>query len=166
VTTAGALAITIALITAPAAGLSVGSPAPAFDLKDQFDRTWRLADLNGKIVVLMVADQHSGQAMRPWGDNLSPTYGSKIQLLGLLDLHTYSRFLRGIVAARIRNETNKPMLLDFDGMVGAAYEASSRYPVIVVIDRQGVVRGIQRSTFTREAFAAVREAIDAALKTE
>ncbi|MGH2349772.1 MAG: peroxiredoxin family protein [bacterium] len=161
----GALAITLGLLVAPA-GLSVGAPAPAFDLKDQFDRAWRLADLKGKIVVLMVADQNSGQALRPWGDNLSPAYGSKIQLLGLLDLHTYARFLRGIVASRIRNETDKPMLLDFDGTVGGAYEASSRSPVIVVIDRQGTVRGIQKTPFTREAFAAVREAIDTALKTE
>lgn len=157
---------TLTLITAPTAVLNIGSPAPAFDLKDQFDRVWRLADLRGKVVVLMAADQHSGQGMRPWGDNLSDTFGTQIQLLGLLDLHTYPSFLRIFVAARIRSETGKPMLLDFSGAVGAAYEVSSRYPVIVVIDRQGMVQGIYKTTFTREAFAGAREAIEAALKAE
>ncbi len=161
-----ALMISVLLVVVPAAGLTVGSSAPPFELKDQFDHVWRLADLKGKVVVLMAADQHSGQMMRPWGDNLSPAYGSKIQLLGMLDLHTYSRFLRGIAAATIRSETDKPMMLDFDGTVGSAYEVSSHYPVIVVIDRQGIVRGIQRTAFTKEAFAAAREAIDTALKSE
>lgn len=156
----------IALLTAPTAVLTLGLPAPAFDLKDQFDRVWRLADLRGKIVVLMAADQHSGQGMRPWGDNLSAAFGTQIQLLGLLDLHTYVSFLRVFVAARIRSETDKPMLLDFSGAIGAAYEVSSRYPVIVVIDRQGMVRGIYKTTFTRDAFAGAREAIEAALKVE
>ncbi len=157
-----------AQVAAAAAGLTTGMPAPPFELKDQFDRLWRLADQRGKVVVVMAADQHSGELMRPWGDILSPTYGSNILLLGILDLHTYPGFLRGLVAARIRSETDrgKPMLLDFEGGVGAAYEVSSRYPVIVVIDRHGVVRGIQKSVLTKEALAAAREAIDAALGTE
>lgn len=160
-----ALAVLV-LVTAPVAVLSVGSPAPVFDLKDQFDRVWRLTDLRGKVVVLMAADQHSGREMKPWGDNLSEAFGATIQLLGLLDLHTYPSFLRIFAAARIRSETDKPMMLDFSGAIGVAYEVSSRYPVIVVIDRQGVVRGIHKTTFTREAFAGAREAVEAALKVE
>ncbi|HEY3246751.1 MAG TPA: redoxin domain-containing protein [bacterium] len=160
------LVVCIMLVGVAAPDLSVGTPAPPFDLKDQFDHAWRLADLKGRVVVLMAADQHSGQQMRPWGDNLSPAYGGKIQLLGLLDLHTYPRFLRGVVAATIRSETDKPMMLDFEGAIGSAYEVSSRYPVVVVIDRQGIVRGVYKTTFTKDAFAAAREAIDMAVKAE
>lgn len=160
-----AVAIAV-LVAAPAAALTVGSPAPPFDLKDQFDRPWRMTDLRGRVVVLMAADQHSGQGMRPWGDNLSEAFGTKIQLLGLLDLHSYPSFLRPFVAARIRSETDKPMMLDFSGAMGTAYEVSSRYPVIVVIDRLGIVRGVYKTTFARDAFASAREAIEAALKTE
>jgi hypothetical protein len=58
------------------------------------------------------------------------------------------------------------MLLDFEGSVGAAYEVSSRYPVIVIIDRRGVIRGIQKSVVTKEALARAREAIDAAIESE
>ncbi|HEV8354460.1 MAG TPA: hypothetical protein VGR24_09760 [bacterium] len=162
------IALSILLLAAPVAALTVGTPAPPFDLNDQFDRPWRLSSLRGRVVVLMAADQHSGEMMRPWGDILSPAYGGNIQLLGLLNLHTYPRFLRGLVAARIRSETDrgKPMLLDFEGSVGAAYEVSSRYPVIVIIDRRGVIRGIQKSVVTKEALARAREAIDAAIESE
>lgn len=160
-------AVTLVVFVAASAGLlRVGSPAPPFDLRDQFDRVWRLADLRGTVFVLMAGDQHSGREMKPWGDHLSDAFGMKIQLLGLLDLHTYPSFLRGFVAARIRGETDKPMLLDFAGTVGAAYEVSSRYPVIVVIDRAGVIRGVYRTVFTREAFTAAHDAVESALRDE
>lgn len=161
-----AAVVIAALMTTPAGVLTVGSPAPAFELKDQFDRIWRLTDLRGKVVVVMAADQHSGQDLRPWSDNLTDTFGTKIQLLGLLDLHTYPSFLRVFAAARIRSETDKPMLLDFSGTIGAAYEVSTRYPVVVVIDRQGIVRGVYKTAFTGDGFALARETIEIALRTE
>lgn len=162
----GRAALILLTVAAAASSLAVGMAAPPFDLKDQFDRAWRFADLKGRVVVVMAADQHSGEMMRPWGDNLSEAYGNQIQLLGLLDLHTYPRFLRGIVGATIRNQTDKPMMLDFEGTIGTAYEVSSRYPVVVVIDRQGIVRGVYKTTFTKDAFAAARDAVEAALKGE
>lgn len=149
-----------------AAELRIGMPAPPFELKDQFGRAWRLVDLRRKVVVGVAVNQHSGEMIRPWANTLFKAYGSRIQPLGILDLRTYPEVLRGTVAARIRRDTNRsqPMLLDFTGRIGTAYEVSSRYPVVVVIDRRGVIRGIQKSVWTPKALAGARSAVDAALR--
>jgi hypothetical protein len=147
------LVIALAAQVAAAAGLSVGASAPPFELNDQYNRVWRLGDLRGKVVVVIAVNQRSGEMIRPWASTLFASYGSRIQPLGILDLHTYPGALRGLVAAQVRRQTDRsqPMLLDFKGRTGAAYGVSSLYPVIVVIDRRGVVRGIQRSVWTRKA---------------
>ncbi len=162
------LVIALAAQVVAAAGLSVGAPAPPFELNDQYNRVWRLGDLRGKVVVVIAVNQRSGEMIRPWASMLFASYGSRIQPLGILDLHTYPGALRGLVAAQVRRETNRsqPMLLDFKGRAGAAYGVSGRYPVIVVIDRRGVVRGLLRSVWTSKALADARRAIDAALGTK
>lgn len=144
--------------------LQVGTNAPDFDLKDQFDKEWSLANLNGQVVVVVAADKNSGNLMGPWYDSLKGKYTGKIQLLGLLDLHTVPSIGRGIAKSRIKSETQDPMMLDFNGSTGKAYEVSSDYPVVVVINKNGIVKSIQETKYTDSAFAQTSKAIDAALK--
>ena len=102
--------------------------------------------------------------MGPWVDNLKSKYGGRIQVLGLLDMHTVPGIGRGIARSRVRSETKDPLMLDFNGSTAKAYLVSSKYPVAVVIDRGSRVRAIQPSAFSADAFKPVSAANDTALK--
>lgn len=147
-----------------ALALQTGEKAPAFKLNDQFGKTWDLADLKGQVVVVVAADRDSGRLMDPWVGGLKDKYGTKVRLLGLLDLHTVPWIGRGIAKSRIKKETKDPLMLDFDGATGKAYEVSGKHPVVVVIDRNGVVQHVAATTYTEDAFKATTAAIDNALK--
>lgn len=146
-----------------AAALETGAKAPAFKLADQFGKTWDLAALKGQVVVLIVADRDSGRMMDPWMSGLKDKYGSKIQLLGLLDLHTVPWIGRGIAKSRIKNETKDPLMIDFNGATGKAYGVSGKHPVVVVIDKTGDIQNVA-TTYSDEAFKAATAAVDKALK--
>jgi predicted transcriptional regulator len=151
------------LSLAPAcSALQIGDQAPAFKLMDQFDKTWELAKLKDSVVVIVAADRDSGQMMAPWIDGLRPRYGGKIQLLGLMDLDGIPGMFRGMARSRIRKETKDPLVIDFEGSTGKAYEVSSKYPMVVVIDKTGVMRAIEK-THSKDAFTRVTDAIDKAL---
>jgi len=160
--TALALALGTVAFSQP---LEVGKSAPAFNLKDQFGKPWKLAELQDKILVLVVADRDSGNTMGPWVDNLKSCYGAKIHLLGLLDLHSIPGIGRGFAKSRIRKETNDPLMLDFSGTISKAYLVSSKHAGVVVIDRSGTVRYIERDSFTKERLTALKAAIDKLLST-
>ena len=160
-----ALVVTIAVVLVSTVfALQIGQSAPSFMLQDQFNKTWSLIGQRNSVVALVVADRDSGRLMGPWVEKLKSSYGSKIQVLGLLDLHSVPGIGRGIAKSRIRSETKDPLMLDWRGDVAKVYTVSSKHPVVVVIDGKGVIRAIQATTFTPQACNAISAAIDSALK--
>jgi predicted transcriptional regulator len=156
-------ALSVTAFAQPAV-VDVGARAPDFDLKDQFGKSWSLSGLNGGVTVLIVADSDSGRAMGPWVDALKSRYPSKVNILGMLDLHTVPGIGRGIAKSRIRKETKDPLMLDFSGNIARAYGVSSKVPTVVVIDKTGIVRALARQAFDQTSFAGITTAVDKALK--
>lgn len=143
------------LITTAVAAVTtaqVGERAPNFDLKDQFGKQWTLNGLSGTPTVLIVANQDSGKVMGPWVDALKAKYPNKVQILGLLDLHTVPSIGRGIAKSRIRSETKDPLMLDFNSRTAKSYGVSEKHPVVVVIDKASIVRAIQSGPYSQESF--------------
>jgi len=157
------LALAIPTMAQPA----VGSQAPDFNLKDQFGKSWNLSGLAGTVTVLVAANSDSGRMMGPWVDNLKSKFANKgVRIVGLLDLHSVPGIGRGIARSRIKRETNDPMMLDFSGNIGRAYGVTSKYPVVVVIDRSGAIRGLAQTTYNQQAFTQITNAVNAALATK
>ena len=147
-----------------ASSIEVGEPAPTFQLEDQFGKDWDLADLKDSVVVVIAANDKSGRDMEPWVDNLKSSYGAKIQLLGLMDLHKVPGLARGIAKSRIRKETQDPLMLDFKGSVSKLYLVNSENPVVVVIDKNGIVKDIEKAEYSDSAYKKCTNAINKAIK--
>lgn len=159
---AALVALSVPAFAQPA--VSVGARAPDFDLKDQFGKSWSLSGLGGGVTVLTVADTDSGRAMGPWVDTLKSRYPNKVNILGMLDLHTVPGIGRGIARLRIKRETKDPMMLDFSGNTARTYGVSSKVPTVVVIDKTGIVRAVARQAFDKASFETLAAAVDNAMK--
>ena len=156
-----------AFVLAPALAqptVDVGARAPDFNLKDQFGKTWSLSGLSGTVTVLIVADTDSGRAMGPWVDALKTRYPSKVNILGLLDLHSVPWIGRGIAKSRIRKETKDPLMLDFGGSIARAYGVSSKFATVVVIDKTSIIRAVAKQAYDQASFDSIAAAVDKALK--
>ena len=154
------VAVLFIIYASVAFALETGEPAPKFELKDQFAKLWKLSNLKDDVVVVVAATRESGRAMGPWVDKLKAKYNKKIHLLGLLDLHKVPGIGRGIAKSRIRSETKDPLMLDWDGKTGKAYHVSDKYPVVVVIDKNGVAQAVQATNFTTQAYDTIVASID------
>ncbi len=161
-----AAALGAALVLASAAlALQTGDSAPPFKLADQFGKVWDSSTvLDNNVVVIVAADRESGRAMGPWVENLKKDYGKRVQLLGLLQLRGIPGIGRGIARSKIRKETKDPLMIDFNGDTGKAYDVSSQYPVVVVIDKSGNVSDIEKTEHNAKAYKATCAAIDKALR--
>ena len=158
------MAVLVLAFAASVMAVNNGEKAPAFDMKDQFGKVWNLSNLRGNVMIVITANPDSGRLMGPWMDNLKTRYAGKVQIIGLMDLHTVPGIGRGFARSRIRKETNDPLMLDFNGSVAKAYSVSDKYPVVTVIDKSGVVRAVQKSTFSQNGFTDITNAVDKALK--
>jgi hypothetical protein len=156
----------VLLLSIAASALTVGKSAAKFNLEDQCGKTWKLSKLKGSVVVVLTADQESGELIGPWLDNLKTKYGSKIHILGLLDLHTVPAIGRWIATSKIKKVTKEPLMLDFYGDTAKAYSVSSKHPVVTVIDKEGIIRSVQKSEFTKTGVTKTKSAIDKALKAK
>ena len=158
------LLVAVLLTPAFAAAPEIGARSPEFDLKDQFGKTWKLAELGGTVTILIVADPDSGRAMGPWMDALKGRCSGKTRILGLMDLHSVPGIGRGIARSRIRRETKDPLMLDFHGAVARSYGVSSKCPTVVVIDKTLVVRAAVTAAYDQQSLQTITEAVDRALK--
>ncbi len=160
----GALALVfVCSLSLAVCALDIGQSAPAFKLMDQFGKVWDSSAIKGNVIVVVAADRDSGRSMEPWMNGLKAKYGSRIVLLGLLDLRGVPGIARGFTRSRIRKETKDPLMLDFDGDVADNYLVNSKNPVVVVIDKGLVVKAVSKSGYSDSALASVTSAIDSAL---
>lgn len=157
---------TAALICAvsSAFALDSGEKAPSFKLSDQFGKVWDSAALKDNVVVLIAANKDSGRDMDPWVSKIKSKYLNKVQLIGLMDLHTIPGIARGIARSRIRKETSEPLMLDFNGETSKAYQVNSKFPVVVVIGKISIVKAVSKSEYSDSAFDSISDAIDALTK--
>lgn len=155
--------ILAAAVASSAMAVQAGDKAPAFKLEDQFGKLWDSSALKGSVVVVIAANKDSGRAMDPWVGKLKDKYGTKIQLVGLMDLHNLPGIVRGMAKSKIKKETSEPLMLDFNGSTAKTYDVTSQHPVVVVIDKSGIARAVQKTKYTDAAFKTTTAAIDKAL---
>jgi predicted transcriptional regulator len=56
-------------------------------------------------------------------------------------------------------------MIDFNGETAKAYQVNDKSPVVVVIDRGGVLRAVEKKPHGKDTFAGITEAIDKALES-
>lgn len=159
-------ALVLVVLGVGAYALDTGQTAPAFKIADQFGKVWDSSQLKDEVVVVVTANRDSGRAMDPWVSKLKAKYGSKITLLGLMDLHTIPGIVRGMAKSRIRKETKDPLMLDFNGKVASNYLVNSKNPTVVVIGKGSIVKAMSTSAFSDSAYNSIIAAADAALKND
>jgi peroxiredoxin len=125
----------------------IGEAAPAFELKDTDGKTWKLADLKGKIVVLEwfnpecpYVKKHHGAV----GQTMSQT-AAKYKDKNVVWLAVNSGApgkqgagLEANAAAKKSMNIGYPILLDETGKTGLAY-GSKNTPTMYVIDEKGIL---------------------------
>jgi len=132
----------VATMTAAAATLQTGAPAPAFQLNSNAGKPLALADFRGQIVLLNFWASWCGPCRQemPILEQLNRQYhGKGVTLLGV----NVEPDSAAAVAWLKATPVTFPILFDTESKVSSLYEVAGM-PNTVIIDRKGLVRYIHR----------------------
>lgn len=134
--------------------LKRGEPAPDFELDDHQGKTWRLADLEGKKVILYFypADDTPGCTTEScdFRDNHAVFRSANTEILGVSPqgAESHQRFAS-------KYDLNFPLLIDADLEVAERYGAVAEKPG----EFEGIPLKIKRSTFVIDEDGRIQDAI-------
>lgn len=144
--TLAAVAVALPLLAAPALAVTIGQPAPAFELKDTNGKTVKLADFKGKHVVLEWVNPGCPFVVKHYGSQnmqgLQKAYTAKdvVWLSVNSTAKSASDYLEpaALNAKLVKEWGAAPtaVLMDEAGQVGRAYAAKTT-PHMYVIDPAG-----------------------------
>jgi len=136
-------------ILAPAlvAGVAqLGSPAPDFTIKDQYEHEVQLSSQRGKLVLLIYGDRLGSDYMGAWARAIgqSPVAPS-VNVLRIANLRVVPSMFYSYVKKQFRKpnsdgKPSSPVLLDWDGTVAKAYGFTDDLTNVYLIDQNGVLR--------------------------
>lgn len=134
--------------------LKRGEPAPEFELEDHDGKTWRLADLSGKKVILYFypADDTPGCTAEScdFRDNYETFRAANTEVLGVSPqgAESHRKFAS-------KYSLNFPLLIDSDLKVAESYGAVAEKPG----EFEGIQIKIKRSTFVIDEQGRIQQAI-------
>jgi hypothetical protein len=129
-----------------AAAAQIGSVAPDFTLKDQWEHEVRLSAQKGKPVLLIYGDRLGSEYMSVWAAAVreSPV-ASSLNIIRIANLRAVPGPFYGYVKRRFQSpneegKANSPVLLDFDGAVARIYGFTDDLASVYLIDKKGLLR--------------------------
>jgi peroxiredoxin len=143
----GGAALAFAPVAAVAAGPDLGKPAPPFTAVDSNGKTWSLADLKGKVVVIETTNHDCPYVRKHYNSQNMQTQQREAAAKGVVWLSSASSAVgeEGHVTAPQANELTKSrgaapaaVLLDPQSKIARAYGATVT-PHMYIIDASGVL---------------------------
>jgi hypothetical protein len=154
-----------------------GGPVPG----DAAGRSWRLGDLAGAPVLLVVADRTASASANEWGRRLAAA-GAPLApwraegtaaWLAVADLRRVPEYARDAARARVREreagrspgerQHSSPLLLDWDGRIAGPLGAERGRVLVVLIGADGRILIQARGEPTDAAVAGLRESVAGAV---
>ena len=136
-----------ALVTALSAAVaSIGSIAPDFAIKDQYDHEVRLSSQRGQPVLLICGDRLGSDYMGAWAAAVRKSAeASSVKILRIANLRAIPSLLRSYVKRqflkpRANGKPNSPVVLDWDAEVAGLYGFTEDLTNVYLIDEQGMLR--------------------------
>lgn len=129
----------------------------SFELEDQHGSRRSFSFPRARVCVVMVADQKGSQQLEPWIKALLDRFGSEVDIEGIADLSSVPSALRGAVRREFRKQSERSVLLDWEGSVVRRFGYARHLANVYVLDRGGKVIGYASGVATP---GAVRDAAD------
>jgi predicted transcriptional regulator len=137
----------------------IDAQAPAFSLRDQFDRQYSLQSFSGRPFILIASDKKGAEQNKSWIEGIRDRFNDRLPIIGAADVRRVPFFMK----SRIQNDFKKDheiILLDWDGAFFISYGLTQNVPNVILIDSQGYVRHLQAGSASPAAMERLFKAID------
>ena len=129
-----------------AAAAPVGSIAPDFTIKDQYDHDVELSSLRGKPVLLIYGDRLGSDYMSAWAAAVRKSaLAPSVNVIRIANLRAVPSLMRSFVKRQFsksdaQGKPNSPVLLDWDAGLAKIYGFTEDLTNVYLIDEKGILR--------------------------
>src|SRR3954469_2894852 len=109
--------LSLAGVSAHCAGTNSTPTVAPFELTDQYGASHAISFPRTNLILLTVADQKGAADVNSWILPLKERYSSRIEIMGIADVHKVPPFLRGMVQGRFKKAWTYPIMLDWSGRI-------------------------------------------------
>lgn len=134
--------------------------APAFTLEDQFGDAHTYSYPRSRIAVLVLADKAGSKQVEGWVVPLYDRYGDRVDIDGVAELQAVPEALRGIVRFFFRRNSDRPIMMDWEGSVTDALKPIPRVANVYVVDHGGAIVIKASGEAAPESLAPVISSVD------
>jgi cytochrome oxidase Cu insertion factor (SCO1/SenC/PrrC family) len=137
----------------------INTQAPAFSLRDQFDRRYSLQSFSGQPFIMIASDKKGSWQNKQWIEGIRGRFRDKLPIVGVADVRKVPFFMK----SSIRNDFKKDreiILLDWDGSLFTSYDLMQNAANVILIDGQGYVRHLQAGSASPESLERLFKEID------
>ena len=152
--------------------LQVGTTAPQFSLKDQYDDEFILNNNQDQNLVILIGDRHARGELSRWAKEIAAKFSQNVKIIFIISFPEMPFFLKGWVKNKFKrnspgnNEKKDRVFIDWAAKVFNQYDCIEKTANIFVIDSKGIIRGIERGLMSDEKIKRVSDAIDRLLKEQ
>jgi predicted transcriptional regulator len=138
----------------------VGKPAPGFTLEDQFDKKTEVKFPPKQPTFLLFSDRNQEGAKQAdrWGQELVGEYGNDIKVIVVAVTGKGAKLVKNKVQSGFRN--SDPILFDWDNEVSNQYGYTDKACMIVYVNKQGIVEGIEKGAYSEDKYNKFTEKLD------
>ena len=129
-----------------AATAPVGSIAPDFTIKDQYDHEVQLSSLRGKPVLLIYGDRLGSDYMSAWAAAVRKSaVAPAVNVVRVANLRAVPGLMHSFVRRQFAKsdpggKPNTPVLLDWDAELAKIYGFTEDLTNVYLIDEKGILR--------------------------
>jgi peroxiredoxin len=156
--------------------LKIGMEAPDFALKDAEDKNYKLKEMRGEVVILIMGNSKTRKETDKWAKAIKKDYSkyeqpdsepSKnpalersegLKIFMIADMRSVPRFVpRGFIKGWLR--MNKPpatLLLDWDGKTHIAYKTGDKKPNVFIINKAGKIAYRRDANYDEQTYKKVK----------
>lgn len=138
----------------------------AFKIEDQFGRKYGQKDFLGAVSLWIGSDKDGSAFNDQWGEALyralkDEADAGRVRFVGVADLRGVPFFLKGFVRGKFPKDTERRILMDWDGAFAKGYAFAEKHSNILVFSPAGAL--VHRTVGQEPAAAAVDSVVAAAI---
>ena len=128
-----------------AATAPIGSVAPDFAIKDQYDHALQLSSQRGKLILLIYGDRLGSDYMGAYADAVQESpLAVSVTVVRIANLHAVPALMRSYVKRQFlkpnsEGKPKSPVLLDWDANLAGIYGFTEDLTNVYLIDPQGIL---------------------------
>jgi len=164
----GIILIGLICVAAFAGELKVGMKAPDFILQDAEDKDYKLKEMKGNVIVLIMGNRKTRKGTDKWGMSIGKNYrkNKKLKTFIIADMRGIPWFIpKSFIKGQLKKD--KPpatLLLDWGGKTHIAYKTRKKEPNIFIISKLGKIAFRLNANYDDKVFKKLNAEIKKALE--